>query len=83
MLCFKGLELVGSDYQWQDGTKLQYNQWYNGEPNGGNTGERRVSINTNGFYDIPDNHLSTILCEKGISLVQILTNIIIILTIPR
>ncbi|XP_028392900.1 uncharacterized protein LOC114517402 [Dendronephthya gigantea] len=63
-IVFTNLQLVGSDYQWADGTKLQYNKWVNGEPNGLNTGERRVSLNSDGLYDVPDNHQSTILCEK-------------------
>ena len=61
---FQGLRLVGTEYQWQDGSKLQYSQWSLGEPTGG--GEYLTILNAEGFADVPESHGSAIFCEKGI-----------------
>ena len=61
---FEGLKLVGTDYQWDDGSKLQYNQWVSGEPTGG--GEYLVGLHSDGFFDMPESYTNPILCEKGI-----------------
>jgi hypothetical protein len=66
---FEGMRLVGTEFQWEDGSKLQYNQWGPGQPTGG--GEYLVVLSTDGFWDVQDSYTGRILCEKGIDLLNL------------
>ena len=63
LLNFQGLKLVGSEYVWKDGTKLQYNHWSPNEPTG--NGEYLTAITESGIVDVGDTTNHCALCEKS------------------